>query len=106
LLKVVPFWNSLLAGCVMFKKNILCLSGCEIGFCISGNIRSPFFVTAEQVHYLCIVTVEDTVVDKSWATKFCTLAWNICGSTILNLLQVIHLVPRIFVCLLDFCKIC
>jgi len=40
------------------------------------------------------------------ATKFCTLAPDICGSLVWNLLHVTNLAPRIFRWLLDFWNMC
>ena len=45
-------------------------TGCLIEFCTSENIRSPLFRAQEQVHCLCIVTIESKVLHISWATKF------------------------------------
>lgn len=39
-------------------------------------------------------------------TTSCTLASNICQSSIWNVLHVTILVPRILMCLLDFWKLC
>ena len=44
-------------------------------------------------------------MQKTRATKFCTVAANICGSWGWNLLHATLLVPRIWRCLLDFWKV-
>jgi hypothetical protein len=41
----------------------------------------------------------------AWATNFCTVAPNICGSSGWNLLHIILLAPRILRSTLDSCKI-
>ena len=38
--------------------------------------------------------------------KFCTVAPNVCGASLWNLLCITILAPRILRCLLDFWKIC
>jgi hypothetical protein len=42
----------------------------------------------------------------AWATKFCTVTHNVCGSTLQILLYVTLIVPRILRLLVDFLKIC
>jgi hypothetical protein len=42
----------------------------------------------------------------AWATKFCTVAPDVSGFSVLNVLYVTVLVRGIFKWLSDFCKIC